>query len=227
MPKRKPSVPSTPQPDPQPDPEPGAERPGGEPPYIARRIDSAAMKAFAHPLRMAIYNFLTEHGSATATTLAAALDESTGQTSYHLRQLARHGFVEDSPGKGTGRERWWRPVGFSYDGVELAENDPALRAPLQLALQTQIDQRSESMRQWFARTDSEPAEWRQASVNSATTVWLTPAELEALTTSIMETIHEHTEHARERHAASDEGRPGERRVRVYLDAYPLATSATD
>jgi hypothetical protein len=176
---------------------------------------------------MAIYNFLMEHGSATATTLAEALDESTGQTSYHLRQLARHGFVEEHPGKGTGRERWWRPVGFSYDGIELAESDPTLRAPLQLALQTQVDQRAESMRHWFARSDSEPAEWRHASVNSTTTVWLTPAELETLTTAVMETIHEHTEHARERHVASDEDRPSERRVRVYFDAYPLATSATD
>jgi DNA-binding transcriptional ArsR family regulator len=185
------------------------------------------MKAFAHPLRMAIYNFLMEHGSATATTLAEALDESTGQTSYHLRQLARHGFVEEHPGKGTGRERWWRPVGFSYDGVDMVERDPALRAPLQLALQTQVDQRAQSMRHWFTRSDSEPEEWRQASVNSTTTVWLTPAELDTLAAAVMETIHEHTEHARERHAASDEDRPGERRVRVYFDAYPLGTSATD
>lgn len=224
MPKRKPSVPASPQPDPQ----PARDAPAGDqPPYLARPIDATAMKAFAHPLRMAIYNFLTEHGSATATTLAEALDESTGQTSYHLRQLARHGFVEEHPGKGTGRERWWRPVGFSYDGVDMVERDPALRAPLQLALQTQVDQRAESMRQWFLRSEGEPEQWREASVNSQSTVWLTSEELEALSTAVMETIHEHTEHARERHTASAEDRPGERRVRVYFDAYPLASSASD
>jgi DNA-binding transcriptional ArsR family regulator len=70
--------------------------------------DPTALKALAHPLRQRILRQLDREGPATSTTLAKALGENTGATSYHLRQLAEHGFVEDVPGKGQGRERWWR-----------------------------------------------------------------------------------------------------------------------
>lgn len=69
--------------------------------------DPSALKALAHPLRQKILRLLRA-GPATSTSLAEALGENTGSTSYHLRQLAAHGFVEDVPGRGTGRERWWQ-----------------------------------------------------------------------------------------------------------------------
>ena len=53
---------------------------------------------------------LRADGPATATTLAARLGINTGQTSYHLRQLAQHGFVVDDLERGNGRDRWWRAV---------------------------------------------------------------------------------------------------------------------
>lgn len=70
----------------------------------------AAFKALAHPLRMHMFHRL-EKGPATATMLAEELNESTGSTSYHLRQLARHGLIEQDPDRGTARERWWKVVG--------------------------------------------------------------------------------------------------------------------
>jgi predicted ArsR family transcriptional regulator len=48
------------------------------------------------------------HGPATATSLATRLGINTGQTSYHLRHLADHGFVVDDEERGNGRERWWK-----------------------------------------------------------------------------------------------------------------------
>jgi DNA-binding transcriptional ArsR family regulator len=76
---------------------------------------------------MAMYAYLTDHGSATATSLARALDESTGQTSYHLRQLERHGLVEEDAGRGTGRERLWKSVGFRLDAEDFARDDATHR----------------------------------------------------------------------------------------------------
>jgi DNA-binding transcriptional ArsR family regulator len=70
--------------------------------------DPGALKALGHPLRQEILRRLHRDGPATATTLAAALGENTGATSYHLRQLAEHGFVEDMPDRAHGRVRWWR-----------------------------------------------------------------------------------------------------------------------
>jgi DNA-binding transcriptional ArsR family regulator len=70
--------------------------------------DPAALKALAHPLRQRILRQLDREGPATSTTLAKALGENTGATSYHLRQLAEHGFVDEVPDRGRSRERWWQ-----------------------------------------------------------------------------------------------------------------------
>ena len=70
--------------------------------------DPAALKALGHPLRQQILRQLRRAGPATSTSLARALGESTGTTSYHLRRLAEHEFVQDLPERGNGRERWWQ-----------------------------------------------------------------------------------------------------------------------
>src|SRR3712207_2472805 len=73
-----------------------------------KRLDARSLQALAHPLRMRLLGLLRVEGPATATQLAARVGESSGATSYHLRQLARHGFVEDEPARGNARERWWK-----------------------------------------------------------------------------------------------------------------------
>lgn len=70
--------------------------------------DIEALKALAHPRRRRILVQLTEHGPATSADLARALDLNTGATSYHLRELAQHGFIEELTDRAHGRERWWQ-----------------------------------------------------------------------------------------------------------------------
>src|SRR4051812_29697142 len=70
--------------------------------------DVRALRALAHPLRNRLLGLLRLHGPATASRLGRAVGESSGSTSYHLRQLAAYGFVEEVEGQGTARERWWR-----------------------------------------------------------------------------------------------------------------------
>ncbi|MET7651058.1 helix-turn-helix domain-containing protein [Streptomyces sp. NPDC005486] len=89
--------------------------------------DLAALRALAQPRRQRMLEHLTLHGPATSATLARALGLNTGSTSYHLRELARYGFVEKTDGETSGhagekpatvrraepsahRERWWRAV---------------------------------------------------------------------------------------------------------------------
>ena len=72
--------------------------------------DVRALRALAHPLRMSLLAALRSDGPSTASRLADRLGESSGATSYHLRQLAGFGFVEEVPEEGTGRERWWRAL---------------------------------------------------------------------------------------------------------------------
>jgi predicted ArsR family transcriptional regulator len=72
--------------------------------------DIGTLRALAHPRRQAIMQRLSVHGPATSATLARALGWNTGATSYHLRELARYGLVEELPERAHGRERWWRHV---------------------------------------------------------------------------------------------------------------------
>src|SRR6478609_4808175 len=72
-------------------------------------VGPPALKGLAHPLRLKLLAELNARGSATASQLGTALGESSGSTSYHLRQLHRHGFVEEDVEQGTGRERVWIP----------------------------------------------------------------------------------------------------------------------
>lgn len=84
-----------------------------------------AIRALAHPLRLKLLDLLRFEGPSTATLLGLHLGESSGATSYHLRQLARYGFVTEMPSEGK-RERWWRyqerqlmiPVGETSDREE-------------------------------------------------------------------------------------------------------------
>ena len=71
-----------------------------------RNIDDAQLlRAMAHPLRLRLYGSLVKDGPATASELARRLDESSGATSYHLRMLAKYGFIEDDRERNRGRER--------------------------------------------------------------------------------------------------------------------------
>jgi len=79
-----------------------------ETPIPVEIVDLDVLKALAHPRRQRMLQHLGLHGPATSATLARALGLNTGATSYHLRELAKVGFVEEVPGQGTGRERWWR-----------------------------------------------------------------------------------------------------------------------
>jgi DNA-binding transcriptional ArsR family regulator len=70
--------------------------------------DPRTLRALAHPLRTGLLALLRSEGPSTASRLGQRVGESSGTTSYHLRQLAALGFVEEVAGEGTARERWWR-----------------------------------------------------------------------------------------------------------------------
>src|SRR6478735_6722518 len=79
------------------------------PPEPAVQVtDVRALRALAHPLRNRLLGQLRLNGPATASQLGRVIGESSGSTSYHLRQLEAYGFVEEVEGQGTARERWWR-----------------------------------------------------------------------------------------------------------------------
>ena len=185
-------------------------------PFRARAIGPEELKALAHPLRMAMYDYLSEHGSATASQLGRHLGESSGQTSYHLRQLEKHGFVEDDPAHERGRDRWWRAVGYSLDGRDMLR-DPRTADAAKALLQGVVADRAQVLQRWLATGDT--PEWEAASLNDRTTADLTLEEMQHVVLAVQEIVDDAVKQAKARKAAGET--EGRRRVRIYVDALPL------
>ena len=190
------------------------------------RTGPEALKALVHPLRIAMWEYLIDHGAATATQLAQALGESTGQTSYHLRQLERFGFVEDDPDHPRGRDRWWRAVGFSVLPDDLRDN--AMHEDVVALLRSRIAARASQLARWVDHLQDEPAEWLEASTSTETRTWMTAVELRELSDELEAAVVRHTDAAKARRSASvDGGSPDQRRVRVYIESFALPADEAD
>ena len=152
-----------------------------QPRAVTRIIpDATALKALAHPLRLRMLGMLRIEGPATATGLAGRLGLNSGATSYHLRQLAQHGFIEEDVSRGSHRDRWWRARHESTRvDVEAAQGE-ALEHGLafeRAALAWQMQQ----MQQALAVYPELPPAWRGASTTSDYTI---PLTAEAATTLV-------------------------------------------
>jgi DNA-binding transcriptional ArsR family regulator len=78
------------------------------------RLDAAALRVLAHPLRSRLLSHLRLHGPATATDLAERLSTNTGATSYHLRKLEEVGLVSDTD-TGVGKRRVWEATSYGHE----------------------------------------------------------------------------------------------------------------
>lgn len=201
-----------------PGPDSGSQGDGHDRPFHLPDVDSATLKAFSHPLRMRMYNHLKDHGAATASMLAEAMGESTGQTSYHLRQLERHGLIGEDIGRGTARERWWEAKGFSF-GLGTFDADPSVMTTMELVQRQGIEERQRRQHEWVDRQAGEERVWLEAVSFNETTTRMTPAELRGLVLAVADVIEEHTERAKK--ARADDGGAGTRMVKVYGQYFPL------
>ncbi|MFF1338727.1 ArsR/SmtB family transcription factor [Streptomyces sp. NPDC058290] len=140
-----------------------------------RTLDARSLRGLAHPLRIRMLATLRHEGPATASQLAERLGESSGATSYHLRQLAAHGFVEDAPEHGKGRERWWRAVhdGTQFDEQLMYAEDPDTRGAADLFLHEIATIHTQELSTWLGTAFSWPQDWRRASEVSDFTLRLT------------------------------------------------------
>lgn len=167
--------------------------PSREPRY--RPLDPRTLRGIAHPLRMRLLTALRHDGAATASQLAQRLGESSGATSYHLRQLAAHGFVEDDPGRGSGRERWWKASteGTSIDHSLLNNADPAVRGAASLFIQEVAAQHTAEVSTWLGTEHEWSKEWRESSDLSDFTLQLTPARARELNKRVHALIESYRE----------------------------------
>jgi DNA-binding transcriptional ArsR family regulator len=133
--------------------------------------DPQAIRALAHPLRLDLLELLNA-GPATAAECARSLGSSQANCSFHLRQLAKYGFVGEAPAGADRRERRWRLLDHKQSW---SSADPAVTGAL-----SQVFARREADRliEWAARAPSEPVEWRTAATLGGATIPLTVPELD-------------------------------------------------
>ncbi|WP_246364176.1 ArsR/SmtB family transcription factor [Nonomuraea rhodomycinica] len=193
--------------------------------YSARTLDAKALKSFAHPLRLCLYELLDEHGPSTATRLAVLLGQNTGATSYHLRELARHGMIETAPELGKGKEKYWRivPGGFTYG--EPSRDDPEAASAFSFLLDDLIRQRGAELARWRAEATTAPEEWVQASGFGRRSLRLTPQEAEDMRDEVLEVLDRYRVMADQRQERSG-GRPDPTlgHVVVHFDTFPVGLS---
>ncbi|MBD7980887.1 ArsR/SmtB family transcription factor [Oerskovia merdavium] len=139
--------------------------------------DPERIRALAHPLRLAILDLLDDEGQATATRCAEVTGESVASCSFHLRMLAKYGFVE--PAERVGREKPWKPVGTGRTSRYDPEQPESLRAAGELA-RIVVDQEAARVAHWIDSAPRQPHEWLLASVMTKSSFWATPEELTEL-----------------------------------------------
>ena len=187
-----------------------------EEPQRARTLDAGALRALAHPLRVQLFNLLSFHGPATATSLAARVGESSGSTSYHLRQLERHGLVREDPERGNARDRWWERVPGPVLIGSPDEQDPATRSAQYLVARELGRSQEHELDEYLRRHEDElPEAWTRAASIGAAALRLTSAELTELTHELDSLV------ARYRDRGPAQRRPGTRPVQVAYRAFAL------
>ena len=182
-----------------------------------RIIDMESLKALAHPLRVTILDTLSTYGAFTASGLAERLGESSGATSYHLRQLEKHRFVREVEGRGSGRERWWErtPGGISLPASEFASGS-ASRSASRLILREWMLNRNRVLDDFLDRGDLELSkDWIEASMVSLSNLVLTREQTEELSKRLMELVTEFADKYRGQHV------PGARPVQAHVNVFPV------
>ncbi len=177
--------------------------------------DPTQLKALTHPLRLRLLALLRSDGPATATSLATRLGINTGATSYHLRQLAEHGFITEDEQRGSGRDRWWRAAAAWTSVQESPEADEAERDTHDAFWQAALTQQVRVLQDAIAARSALSPQWRQLTTSSDVAVWATPEQAQ----DVSRRVHELFEHLATLPLVGDERPPGTRPLGVQVHSY--------
>lgn len=181
----------------------------------ARVRDPQVLRGLAHPLRARLLGMLRLDGPSTASRLGERLGESSGATSYHLRQLAQYGFVAEVDGRGSGRERWWQATSPStrWEPDELIAQPGGLEAN-EAMQRLQIELTGRQLRRWAEHGRDFGPQWAAVAGLSDYAVRLTPQETRQMTDEVYAVL--------DRWAAGHrEARPGTEVVGFFTAVLPF------
>ncbi|MEU8250539.1 helix-turn-helix domain-containing protein [Nonomuraea sp. NPDC048916] len=175
--------------------------------------DPRVLKVVAHPLRVRLLGLLRGGGPATASELGRTVGESSGSTSYHLRELAKYGFIEEDPERRDGRERRWRARHryTSWDNLQMSATPEGLEAVRIMHLR-QVEALARAVEEYDE--GGWPEDWVEVAGLSDHLVSLPPAGLRELGKRVDDLVRE----LAERYA----GDPGAAQVHLWTGGFPHA-----
>lgn len=186
-----------------------------KPQNLVELTDPKMMRALAHQARIAIWMHLGLNGPATATECAEIAGLSPSACSYHLRTLARYGFVEEDPASAAdGRERPWRARLLAFN----ISQGPGVPAATQVASQLLVENMraaaEENRARYVARQSEYPADWQSASGELFSVAHVTAEELRRMREQVIEVMAPYVR-------LDPASRPaGTLPVRIMLDLFP-------
>ena len=187
-------------------------------PGVDHVIPSASLKSLAHPLRVRIYDELSAYGPLTASGLADRLGESSGATSYHLRQLERTGLIREDTTRGKGRERWWErtPGSIAIPDARSLPPGSAERLAVKLVEDEWFRSREQNFHEFVSEGESVfGTEWLDIATSDTINLRLTPEQLSGLVADIDVVLMKYID------AYKRTPTPGSRPVQIQINAFPL------
>jgi DNA-binding transcriptional ArsR family regulator len=187
--------------------------------------DPRAIRALAHPLRLDLMELLAADGPATAAACGRALGVPQANCSFHLRQLAKYGYVEEADPGDDRRERRWR-VTEARPSIRLGpESDGIVKHRLELLV---VERATRAILDYVDRGDQDPRS-ESAGITSAI-VTLDPQEAAELKRKWRELLEPYlvTGRATGAESGGSEPRPDREHIRVFMALTPMAaTERTD
>ena len=195
-------------------PQAGAEATTLPHPEPRRLTDPRAMRAVAHPVRIALLEVLGTEGPLTATQAGELIGESPTTCSFHLRQLAKYGFIEEVEGV-AGRRRPWRLIhtGLTFSDVS---DDPETRLAATALTRVLHDFYLDRLKEGLALRRDTPTEWQKATGADEFLLYVTVDELQALNEQMLALVQPFVERI-----GNPKTRPrGSVPIEVLFFAYP-------
>jgi DNA-binding MarR family transcriptional regulator len=192
------------------------EVPGEERPEPRSLTDAQTLRALAHPVRIALYEELAFAGGTamTATELGERIGETPTTCSFHLRQLAKYGFVEEAGG-GKGRARPWRLTSFGWNIP--AAHDPQTRIAGDAVLRLSRERAFTRYQRWQETKAAYPSDWQESANDSDYLAYLTADELR----QVKQELHAVLARYWDRLADPAKRPPGALPVETLLLSYPI------
>jgi DNA-binding transcriptional ArsR family regulator len=165
--------------------------PAKQAPKVKKLEDPRTLRALAHPLRLKLLGLLRAGGPATVSKLAASVEQAVPLVSYHLRQLAEHGFIEEAPELAKDRrETWWRSSHefTSWSMTDFLDSPERLDA-LGMFQNEILRAHAGRIQAFFNDAQTWDKDWLDASEMSDLRLSVTAAELKQFTAELWDVIH--------------------------------------